>query len=140
MLDCLREKILALAKIANSLRTLQVNVKSLFCDFLSYFVTFKISVTSEIFLKMCFFRVRIEQPVPLTGRKVTLATSLILLVDFIQSFFLGDKFSLINSEEIGKCSLWMICKFALYLLNKNNCKVIEQMIFLKWSSWTLSSY
>ena len=105
MLDCLREKILALAKIANSLRTLQVNVKSLFCDFLSYFVTFKISVTSEIFLKMCFFRVRIEQPVPLTGRKVTLATSLILLVDFIQSFFLGDKFSLINSEEIGKCSL-----------------------------------
>ena len=72
-----------------------------------------------------------EQPVPLIGGKVTPATSLILLVDFIQSFLLGDKFSLINSEEIGKCSVRIIYKFALYLLNKNNCKVIEQMTFLK---------
>ena len=72
-----------------------------------------------------------EQPVPLIGGKVTPATSLILLVDFIQSFLLGDKFSLINSEKIGKCSVRIIYKFALYLLNKNNCKVIEQMTFLK---------
>ena len=99
----------------------------------------KLVVTPEIYLKMCFLRVRMEQPVPLTGRKVTLATSLILLVDFIQSFLLGDKFSLISLEKIGKCSVCMICKFALYLLNKNNCKVIERMTFLKWSSWTLSS-
>ena len=99
----------------------------------------KLVVTPEIYLKMCFLRVRMEQPVPLTGRKVTLATSLILLVDFIQSFLLGDKFSLISLKKIGKCSVCMICKFALYLLNKNNCKVIEQMTFLKWSSWTLSS-
>ena len=34
ILDCLREKILVLARIGNSLRTLQVNVKVIFCDFL----------------------------------------------------------------------------------------------------------
>ena len=74
-----------------------------------------------------------EEPVPVTGGKVTLATSLMLLVRFIQTFFLDEKFSFINSEEIGKCSVCIICKFALYLLNKNNCKVSnsEQMTFLK---------
>ena len=34
-----------------------------------------------------------EQPVLVTGGKVALATSLILLVDLIKSFLLGDKFS-----------------------------------------------
>ena len=62
-------------------------------------------------------------PVPVTGGKVALATSLILLVDLIQSFLLGDKLTLTNLGEIGKCSVCIICKFALYLLNKNNCKV-----------------
>ena len=73
---------------------------------------------------MCFSRVRMGQPVSVAGGKFTLAaTSLILLLDFIQSLLLGDNFFLINSEEIGKFSICIICKFALYLLNKNNCKV-----------------
>ena len=58
---------------------------------------------------MFFSRVRMEEPVSVTGGKVALDMSLVLIVDVVlkitlnlESFLLGDTFSLIKSDEIDK--------------------------------------
>ena len=87
-----------------------------------------------------------EEPVPVTGGKIALDESLVLIVEFLlkitlklQSFILGNKFYLIKSEEIGKWRVCIIFKLSLYLLNtvsgqlppEENCPPVKVGVWVK---------
>ena len=100
----------------------------------------------RIFFEDVFCRVKMEEPVPVTGGKIALDESLVLIVEFLlkitlklQSFILGNKFYVIKSEEIGKWRVCIICKFSLYLLNtvsgqlppEENCPPVRVGVWVK---------
>ena len=87
-----------------------------------------------------------EETVPVTGGKIALDPSLVLIVEFLlkitlklQSFILGNKFYLIKSEEIGKWRVCIIFKLSLYLLNtvsgqlppEENCPPVKVGVWVK---------